>query len=358
MKSLLQRFHRDEHGNVMVLYIGLALVTVCILFVIIGSSQRYLQKETVQDAADTTAFAGAVVRAKAFNLIAFCNVMMSVVMAFMVVFRGIQGGLILAILVAIVKEDCGSLGPLGSAIGTYEAGAESMGYEMDALAIVERDIALHAPEQAVKVAEKAGAHEVYKSREPTIVAHVWFPEEGLPVEDGKLGDLCTSKMVGDSFLIGGVAILQLPPGVKQYTAVIAAGAVLAGGIAGLIMCKVSHPPRLGLDPFSAAAGYSTPLHLMKDWRQNGGRVLGTSMITAAHVARRRAPIIAAGTSTAGTPTPEDLQGTAQAEVFGLHSPNHEDLMHMDWRARMSLSSPLSFSADSFMPRALQWYWVH
>jgi hypothetical protein len=62
----------------------------------------------------------------------------------------------------------------------------------------------------------------------------------------------------------------------------------------------------------------------------------------------------AGPSADGIPT--SMNGTAASQVFGMNGLSHEDMMHMDWRARLSLSSAEQFQID--IPSDLVPYWVH
>ena len=64
---------RHARGHVSILF-AVALLFICALvFFVIGAGQRYLQKETVQGAADAAAFSAAVAEAKVFNTVAFIN---------------------------------------------------------------------------------------------------------------------------------------------------------------------------------------------------------------------------------------------------------------------------------------------
>jgi hypothetical protein len=148
--------------------------------------------------------------------------------------------------------------------------------------------------------------------------------------------------------------LNLPADVKKYTGVIGAGAVLGGGVAALVLCTVTKPPRFGLDPFGLIDEYSTPLRLKDDWRQFGGMVHGIAYVTNARAAARRQPVSVAGRPEGALE--EALRASSQAEVFGLHAPKYEDLMHQDWRARLSLSSAEQIGVE--MANEFKWYWVH
>ena len=66
----LGRLHKDEGGNIFVLYIGAALLLVGMLWAIIGTGQRLVQKETIQSSADAAAFSAAVIASLAGS---FCE---------------------------------------------------------------------------------------------------------------------------------------------------------------------------------------------------------------------------------------------------------------------------------------------
>ena len=80
LKKLWKRLHRDEGGNVIVLYIAAALLLVGMLWAVIGTGARMVQKETIQSSADAAAFSAAVIKAKGLNIIAFCNLVMAMLL--------------------------------------------------------------------------------------------------------------------------------------------------------------------------------------------------------------------------------------------------------------------------------------
>src|SRR6185369_16779402 len=96
MRQLLKALHRDERGNIIVWYIACSLLMVGLLWAIIGVGARMVQKETVQSAADAAAFSSAVVKAKGLNLIAFCNLVMSALLAVIMLLKLVKAGLFAA----------------------------------------------------------------------------------------------------------------------------------------------------------------------------------------------------------------------------------------------------------------------
>src|SRR5215475_8352021 len=102
VKKLFARLHDDQRGNVIVLYIAAALLLVGMLWAIIGTGARMVQKETIQSSADAAAFSAAVIKAKGLNIISFCNLVMAMLMAVVMLLRAIKYALIgLAVVVSI-----------------------------------------------------------------------------------------------------------------------------------------------------------------------------------------------------------------------------------------------------------------
>src|SRR5262249_35058221 len=96
MKALLRRLHRDEGGNILVLAVAGSLLLVAMLWAIIGTGQRLVQKETIQSSADAAAFSAAVIKAKGLNVISFCNLVMAMLMAVVMLLRILKYALVSA----------------------------------------------------------------------------------------------------------------------------------------------------------------------------------------------------------------------------------------------------------------------
>src|SRR6184192_2002882 len=94
-KKVFQRLHRDEGGNVIVLYVASSLLLVAMVWAIIGTGARSVQHETIQSSADAAAFSASVIKAKGLNIIAFCNLIMAVLTAIIILLRTIKYGLTL-----------------------------------------------------------------------------------------------------------------------------------------------------------------------------------------------------------------------------------------------------------------------
>src|SRR5262245_5582650 len=102
LQQMFGRLHRDEGGNIVVLYLASALVLVGMIWAIIGVGSRMVQKENIQTAADAAAFSAAVVKAKGLNLIAFCNLVMAALLAVVLLLRIINNAITVAALVTSV----------------------------------------------------------------------------------------------------------------------------------------------------------------------------------------------------------------------------------------------------------------
>jgi hypothetical protein len=78
---------QDSRGAVLVLGLALAILLVAALWFLIDVSQAIIWRETAQDAADAVAFEHAVWSARGMNVIVMLNIVMSLVMFVMVVWR-------------------------------------------------------------------------------------------------------------------------------------------------------------------------------------------------------------------------------------------------------------------------------
>src|SRR3954469_10691870 len=101
-KRVFQRLHRDEGGNVIVLYVAASLLLVAMAWAIIGTGARTAQKETIQSSADAAAFSAAVIKAKGLNIIAFCNLVMALLLAIIMLLRLIKGALLILLGVCLL----------------------------------------------------------------------------------------------------------------------------------------------------------------------------------------------------------------------------------------------------------------
>src|SRR5262249_22723578 len=83
---------RRTRGHVSILF-AVALLFISALVFFVGSvGERYLQKETVQGAADAAAFSARVAEANAFNPVAFTHLVLSIAVALASKPRALAGG--------------------------------------------------------------------------------------------------------------------------------------------------------------------------------------------------------------------------------------------------------------------------
>lgn len=95
---------RDERGAILVLGIVMGVLLVGALWNIASMGDAAVWREHLQDGADAAAFENAVWNARGMNIIALLNILMSMVMAVLVVWRGIE--IFLGVLLAIIAIAC------------------------------------------------------------------------------------------------------------------------------------------------------------------------------------------------------------------------------------------------------------
>jgi hypothetical protein len=89
-------------------------------------------------------------------------------------------------------------------------------------------------------------------------------------------------------------------------------------------------------PANLGSGFTDkpiPLDLADDW-QSRVNTRAFTLLTDANVAQRRQSVAVASKQKGSSPAIAELLGTAQAEFFAFNGAGHDDLWHMDWRARL------------------------
>jgi hypothetical protein len=435
MKKLGARLHGDQRGNVMLLYVAAAMLLVGMLWAIIGTGARMVQKETIQSSADAAAFSAAVIKAKGLNIIAFCNLLMALLLAIIMIMRLIKGALMIALGVCIAAcfdifggEVLCALAPeVESAYNWYSnLVAQVEPRIMDAmrgLAKVERAVNKTFPALSLVEAYRVGTNQQYQKNfgKGSLITVTWPLPVGadmsLPTKDGTWDDLCTEarKEIGQlveialskiglgpvAGIIGsGISMLMGPlQGVlcgsgggnsnvmidtqeKAYTCSDCAGAekstwtgtqvirnpdgtfkqfiagqtcktdgfpapFCGGGNPSFLRCsdgkemkavnlveclvKKKKPDSVGGD----ISNKPVPLLIADDWQQRKN-VRAFTLLTDANMDARRASVnVGVRASDRGSnPMLNQLLGTAQAEFYAFNGPGHDDLWHMDWRARL------------------------
>jgi hypothetical protein len=429
--KLVRRLKEDEGGNVMVLYVAAALLLVGMIWALIGTGARMVQKETIQSSADAAAFSAAVIKAKGLNIIAFCNLVMALLLAIIMLLRLIKGALLILWGVTLAscfnifggQVLCAFAPTAGQLYNQYSQLLDQVEPRiMDAmkgLAKLERAVDKSFPALALVEAYRVGTHDHYKKNfgKGTLVTVAWPLPVGqdlrLPTKDGTWDDLCreAEKMFGEVLEIGlrkiglpgfvagifrgavtgllgalrsvlcgsgggggGDRIEMVDTNEVKYACNECSGAertkwvgdrianddtILARGEEcnqsgfsafycnnspnpGRVLCngsfyinlqfvsclkKVRKPVNLG----SELSDKPTPLLLADDWKSRRN-VRAFTLLTDSTMGERRQSVNLAAKQKAGAPMLNQLLGMAQAELYAHNG--HEDLWHMNWRARL------------------------
>lgn len=208
VRDAASRLHEDESGNVIVLSVVMTLFLAALMFGVLAVGARYVQKETIQTSADAAAFSAAAVKAKGLNIIAFCNLLMAVLLAILMFLRLIEYVLIVA--AGICFGLC-ALGALPLCVLGEELLVLASRYHqfvtkvekpiekgMRGLAKIERGVNKAFPLLALAEAYRVGTHDAYNGRSSLGGGHlvtVAFPlpvgqDRTLPAVDGTYGELC------------------------------------------------------------------------------------------------------------------------------------------------------------------------
>ncbi|MDB4966264.1 MAG: hypothetical protein JWN44_1953 [Myxococcales bacterium] len=342
-RRLWRSLARDERGNVSVMFVFGAMLLVAMVLGIGATGQKLVQRETLQNSADAAALAGAVVKAKALNYVAFCNLVLAALLAIDVVLRGVAFGL--QLFLPIASSLCGShhydycayLPHATQVQMRYQMAAQQMESMMAQLARGERTVAAMAPALAVAESYRAGTDQAFQRNYGSglSVTTVAPSAEALPVEDESSGAFFEHSQ--DPFgKIEAIGLVYLHlvlgdsrPGKHAF------GMSVAG-----VQMKNS--------PGTVPSG-SLPLKLSGGWKER--RFFRTvSSLGDTDVAWRRKQVGVAALKKSRESENQTL-GSAQAEFFAFNG--HADLWHVDWRARLSLSTPFLP-----IPEGLRQFWVH
>lgn len=218
-KKLFARLHRDQGGNVLIIYVASALLLLAMVWTIIGTGARVVQHETIQSSADAAAFSASVIKAKGLNIIAFCNLVMALLLALVMLLRAIKYALIgLAVVVSIcaavpvifnpLEPACAAIAPdldefAGQTYPQLEDKAEKfIKIAMKGLSVTERAVAHITPILAFAEAYHIGTDDAYKKNfgGGQLVTVAWpLPIEQLPVKDAACKDLADNAVqyIGD-----------------------------------------------------------------------------------------------------------------------------------------------------------------
>jgi hypothetical protein len=204
IRALLARMHRDEGGNVIVLYVAASLLLVGMLWAIIGTGARVVQKETIQSSADAAAFSAAVIRAKGLNIIAFCNLVMALLLSILMLLRLIKGALTIVLGVCLAacfdifggEVLCALAGPVEGAqqfVSNLESTLKNpIMQAIRGLSTVEQSVQRTFPALAFAEALRVGTHDHYQKNMGggILITAAWPILDGLPAEEGTWEKLC------------------------------------------------------------------------------------------------------------------------------------------------------------------------
>lgn len=84
----------DSHGAIMVMALFMAVVAAGGLYYLMGIGDAILMRERMQDAADASAFSGAIVHARGMNILALFNIMMAGLLAALILLKMLAAALL------------------------------------------------------------------------------------------------------------------------------------------------------------------------------------------------------------------------------------------------------------------------
>jgi hypothetical protein len=197
---------RSQHGAVMVMGVFMAVILVGIIYYVMGIGETIVYRERMQDAADSGAFAAAVMHARGMNILALLNNIMAAVLSVLVALKVVED--LFAAATIIATAICAGCGPYCGACCNACAPAVVLaaGYEYtasiveDVEPVVEAIVsATNAIGEGVKVGMPIAAElkvaqlgsETY--REPTRIGVLFpasFEDPWLPVEEDDSSLLC------------------------------------------------------------------------------------------------------------------------------------------------------------------------
>ena len=444
-RKLLRRLDADEGGNVVVIYVAASLLLVAMVWALIGTGARVTQHETIQSSADAAAFSASVIKAKGLNIIAFCNLIMALLLALVMLLRAIKyvlmglAAFITACAASIIGAPvCGPLvGPVDDfAFNIYpqlEDKAERIiKVAMDGLHYTERAVAHVTPVLAFVEAYHIGTDKAYQKNfgSGSLATIAWpLPIEELPVKDGTCQNLADNAVqyIGDiskiilskllTFLPGGGTISGWLSGAIQKLAGPLAGTLCGGSMNTTITEKLmdcnaclnasnvvgsqwignegvtendqiggkfktpdqtgatcnmksmpsgfcnKSPKQLVCDSdghvwnwmqfqsctiqkdgqVTGQSNWPLPLVFADDWKQKVDTRAYTVLTNTNMDQRRQSVAVGEKASERGGAAPALNQMLGMAEAEWMAWNGHEDLWHMDWRARLV---PFTFGSTS------------
>lgn len=187
---------RDQRGAIIVMALPMALFLIGMLHYAIGIGDAIIARETMQDAADASAFSAAVMMARGMNLIVLINVVMASLLAILVMLRLTYAMILVGIALCSLMA--------------WVTGGTSAGY-IPALRVAEKGVdkaytaargivnpallGLHTTatvlRYAMPVAAEARVIDTSRRYAPPAIVGFAFPNQfALPTEDGTEDQLC------------------------------------------------------------------------------------------------------------------------------------------------------------------------
>lgn len=123
---------RDERGAILLLGVFLGVFLAAMLYYVVGVAEAIHTREGLQDAADASAFAAAILHARGMNAIAFVNLVMAALVAVLVACRVVQGlcwvgiGLSVALAHPTFGASLAAVAPLQATHGKFEAAYQGL----------------------------------------------------------------------------------------------------------------------------------------------------------------------------------------------------------------------------------------
>lgn len=209
----------DERGAIALIAAFMGIFLAGTLFYVIGIADAAIQRSSMQDAADATSFAAAVVHAKGMNAIVLCNLVMAAALAVLVALRLITTVALAAVVLATALSflnpvAAGAIGPASAtaqwAEKTFNNVKPYVERILEAVNGVATGISRVMPAAGVvRATEATSAH-----RGPRVTFGTVIPESlTLPVEDGDPALLCrkAGRMAGTVATLGLGVINDVAP---------------------------------------------------------------------------------------------------------------------------------------------------
>ncbi len=186
----------DQRGAIVVMALPIALLLIGMLYYAIGIGDAIIRRETLQDAADASAFSAAVMMARGMNLVVLVNVIMAMLIAVLVMIRIVQIALAtgIAICTLLATVTMGSslafVPPLKASLvaadRTYEAARRIVKPTVEGLHVTTLVI-----KYAMPVAMEGRVVHTSRQYAPTAFAGFAIPNQiSLPIEPGTESQLC------------------------------------------------------------------------------------------------------------------------------------------------------------------------